>query len=295
MGAGGELERGLTLWGEGVIVVSRCCSFHKTMPKSMIKQLPLQEYAALLCETVERYNYPPVTYDFINKCEIRHENMHDVEKCIGNLLYSECLYDVKDGLAKILYWGDKRFTNRAQNFSNMPYSSIKNELMNLIELTKKIKKAKNNNQILSAKKLLLKINKISIPQFTSGVPFASKLLMFLDPEHYPILDSRIAKVYANSFFLPLNDLTFNPKNGSIQIIKSNNADVYGEWAYWCQRIAKLINGLSEPSYQIRAVDVERALFTLADSLTTEDCIRRVQILAGPKRSWFGLVASIFRI
>ena len=104
--------------------------------------------------------------------------------------------------------------------------------------------------------------------------------MFLDPVNYPVLDTKIAKAYAKKrSFSPLENLTFND---SIPIDNEKNKDAYDHWACWCREIAKVVNKSSEsPCNHFRAVDVERALFTLISSKET-DKIRARALLAGPE-------------
>ena len=266
--------------------------------KAMIKQLSRKKYAALLCETVEKYPYPTVTYDFVKGKEICHGSMYGVEKCIHDLLYSACLSDIKDGLSQILYWGyynDPRWKNtRANNFNKIPNVNIKHKLKNFKTLARKIKDAKNNNQILPGKELLLKIKAIEIPQFTSGISFASKILMFLDPKNYPILDRKIANKIMNlcfsSCFPPMHGLKFE----SIKI-SSDSARAYETWACWCREIADDVNNILESTRdEIRAVDVERAFFTLANSKDPDAPEKMRMLLVRPKKSWFRLIVDMFR-
>ena len=112
------------------------------------------------------------------------------------------------------------------------------------------------------------------------MPFISKILMFLDPVNYPVLDTKIAKAYAKErSFSPLENLIFT--KSSIPIDNEKNKDAYNHWACWCREIARVVNKSPEsPCNRFRAVDVERALFTLISSKET-DKIRARALLAGP--------------
>ena len=59
------------------------------------------------------------------------------------------------------------------------------------------------------------------------ISFASKILMFLDPTRFPVLDLKIARAFANGGFPPLAGLRFGP--GGIPITR-RNAHAYGDWA-----------------------------------------------------------------
>ena len=69
------------------------------------RDLPLQQYAALLCEAIRAYDFPAVAYDFTEGKELDHDSMLPVEQYIGTLLRSKDLSAVKDGLSNVLYWG----------------------------------------------------------------------------------------------------------------------------------------------------------------------------------------------
>jgi len=96
--------------------------------------------------------------------------------------------------------------------------------------------------------------------------FATKILMFLDPENCPVLDLKIAKAYANlEDFAPLKELVvyYYKKKETIIPITQENSDYYERWACWCRCVSALVNKTPEsPCRELRAVDVERALFML---------------------------------
>ena len=127
----------------------------------------------------------------------------------------------------------------------------------------------------SATDRLRALKRLKLPQF-SQMSFTTKILMFLDPNSYPVLDLKLAKAYAQrGGFPPLQDLTVHM---SIPITV-NNGTCYGQWAYWCRSIAARVNGApGSPCRDLRAVDVERALFVLADSGRMGEAL---SLLAGP--------------
>ena len=102
--------------------------------------------------------------------------------------------------------------------------------------------------------------------------FVTKIIMFLNPDSHPVLDMKIAEYFSQtSEFPPLKDLVFRKRadfgqeaDTQIRITKKNEC-VYKEWASWCRHIAVSVNAASDSSgNSIRAVDVERAVFALAD-------------------------------
>ena len=254
--------------------------YNPTTSKIMQK-LPLKQYAALLCETIGRYDFPPVTYDFAKNEEIRHSGMRAVEKDIHDLLCSGDTQKVKDGLSNVLYWGhaNNKFlqTSSLNNFRGAPDAELKRKLDRFGRLARELA----GSSIVPSAGSLLKIKELGIPQF-GRVSFASKILMFLDPARYPVLDTMIANKVVNLCF----SLCFPPLQGlkfeSIKI-SPDSARAYDTWACWCREIARVVNNTPEsPCLDVRAVDVERALFALADLKNIDEAKKAHALLAGPE-------------
>ena len=290
-----------------------------------MQKLPLKQYAALLCETVRDYDFPPVTYDFAKDpdCEFEkgkngkdkypfnkaNENPHKdiplsdnsmlcyvkkdilgVEEYIDRLLHSTKQQDVVDGLSNVLYWGYAQQPGRREdriskfrswlcNLKKTNSNEPKGKLDQFKELAEELKGHQPAGEAPSGGSRLLQIKKLELPEF-SQMPFVSKILMFLGPKRYPVLDTKIAKAYANSFFAPLQDLTLY--DTTIPITKSN-ADVYDTWACWCRKIARVVNDSPQsPCNHFRAVDVERALFTLAGLKNIDEAKKACALLKGPE-------------
>ena len=221
--------------------------------------LPLKQYAALLCDAIEDYDFPAVTYDFTEEKPIHHDSMLAVEQYIGTLLRSKDFSAVKDGLSNVLYWGYARQPIRDFRVSDFRKTIPDPEREPKLDQFAQLMRSGRSDLFQSIKKLQLR-------QF-SQISFVSKILMFLDPTRYPVLDLKIAKAFAKSSFLPLQNLTF-ATNGIP--ITERNATAYDAWACWCREIATVVNGAPvSPCCGVRAVDVERALFTLADSQATD--------------------------
>lgn len=226
-------------------------------------RLSLTEYSALLCKTVQAYSFPAVTFDFVNNRECRHrdmrgiDDMRGVEKHVHELLCSADPGDVRDGLSNVLYWG----WAQARGLQRVRVAAFRgglpaadDRLTGFTELVRSMPQ--------SAAERLLALKDLALPQFTQ-MSFTTKILMFLDPNGYPVLDLKLARAYGQQDgFPPLQDLTVRT---SIPITASNGT-CYEQWAYWCRSIAARVNGASgSPCRGLRAVDVERALFVLADS------------------------------
>ena len=232
------------------------------------RDLPLQQYAALLCEAIRDYDFPAVTYDFTEEKPLHHDSMLAVEQYIGTLLRSTDFSAVKDGLSNVLYWGYAQQPGRGD-------FKVRDFRKTIPEPEREPKLDKFAQLMRSGQADLSNIKKLQLRQF-SQISFVSKILMFLDPTRCPVLDLKIANAFAKSSFLPLQNLTF--AKGGIRITE-RNATAYDTWACWCRDIATVVNEAPvSPCRGVRAVDVERALFTLVDSQATD---KARMLLDGP--------------
>ncbi len=237
---------------------------------------PRREYAALLREAVEGYDYPRVVYDFRTESETCCEDMLGVEECIGALLRSRAPERIRDGLSNVLFWGYARQPRRrdakVRDFRGAtPVGDPRlGQFAELVgAMGERPRPEAGGSELLGLKRLRLR-------QF-GQMSFATKILMFLDPR-FPVLDLKVAKAFASGGFAPLSDLRFD--KGGIRITRSNMM-AYQCWARWCQEIARLTNEEPpSPRRGLRAVDVERALFTIADRPDRRDRARR--LLDGPE-------------
>ena len=223
-----------------------------------------------MCEAIRDYDFPAVTYDFTEEKELHHDSMLAVEQYIGALLRSKDLSAVKDGLSNVLYWGYAQQPGR-RDFKVSDFRKT-------IPDPERYPKLDQFAQLIrSGRPDLVNIKKRQLCQF-SQISFVSKILMVLDPTRYPVLDLKIANAFAKSSFLPLQNLTF--AKGGIRITE-RNATAYDTWACWCRDIATVVNEAPvSPCRGVRAVDVERALFTLADSQATDKARVLLDGLAG---------------
>ena len=232
--------------------------------------MSLTDYSALLCKTVQAYSFPAVTFDFVDKCECRHSDMRGVEKRVRELLCSSDPCAVRDGLSNVLYWG----WAQAPGLQDFKVAAVRKKLQpgdrRLAGFGKLVRSMPE-----SAIDRLRALKSLKLPQF-SQMSFTTKILMFLDPNSYPVLDLKLAKAYAQQgAFPPLQGLKFA---NSIPITVKNGT-CYERWAHWCRSIAARVNSApGSPCRGLRAVDVERALFMLADSGRMHEA---QLLLAGP--------------
>ena len=104
----------------------------------------LDDYAALLCEALGLYSFPPVTFDFgcrrerlhRSSVEVRsHEAMRDVEQCVGELLRSRDpgspARNPRESSSRSA--SDSRSGDRARARGLMPPVRAMNRWMDLVE------------------------------------------------------------------------------------------------------------------------------------------------------------------
>ena len=237
-------------------------------------RLSRREFAALLREAVDGYDYPKVVYDFREARESDCSDMLRVEERIGSQLRSPEPDGIRDGLSNVLYWGYARQPRRrdakVRDFRDATHAGDP-RLQRFAELVRSMGERPLPG---AAGPALLDIKRLTLRQF-GQMSFVTKILMFLDPG-FPVLDLKVARAFANGAFAPLADLRFD-KSG-IRITQ-NNVRVYECWTRWCREIAELANAEPPaPRRALRAVDVERALFTLAD----QPHLAARKLLAGPE-------------
>ncbi len=237
-------------------------------------RLPRRQYVSLLREAVESYDYPTVVYDFQTGSEIRHTDMAAVEEYIRAVLRSPDPGRVRDGLSNVLYWGYARQPGRrdarVRDFRDVvPYDDPR--LARFADLVRSLGEPPLPT---AAGPVLLQMKRLTLRQF-GQMSLVTKILMFLDPR-FPVLDMKVARAFANGGFAPLAELRFD--RGGIRLT-GNNVRAYERWARSCRGIAGLADD-EPPAHRrgLRAVDVERALFALAD----QPRLAARRLLAGPE-------------
>lgn len=246
----------------------------------MAEQYSMEEYAQVLCAAVEAYNYPAVTYNFergVNTCtdkerKMCHPSMCEVEGIIKSQLLSKDIEKVKDGLSNVLYWGMYRMGVRDTRVCKFRKGVTTHQLNRFKDVVDSL-----TGTGLAAIRGRVNNAEDNLPQFTQ-MPFVSKIRMFLDPENYPVLDKKIATFAKSPCFPPLQNLSWGESETTIRI-SGPNERVYGKWAKWCRDVAGQVNSYSDSHFKdLRAVDVERAIFQLSQSDESEAW----WLLQGPK-------------
>ncbi|BBB66551.1 hypothetical protein UNDYM_2298 [Undibacterium sp. YM2] len=191
--------------------------------------------------SIDGYSFPPVYFDFSKNTEVLVASISDVEKYIKNLLISDNLQDIENGLANVVFWGNANAgyqVHRAMQFKNR---------ITAVQLQK-------FQTLVSCGKVpsLQDIAKLKMPQF-SGISFISKIIAFLDPVNYCVLDlltSRLSDSKQSNALSRLKSTT------TIAITKNNSLCYYS----WCQECISISNQYFGGNY--RAVDIERGFFDL---------------------------------
>ena len=194
-----------------------------------------------LAASIQEYAFPAVYFDFHRNIQVNAGNMQALEAVILGMLRSPQTQQIKNGLANVIYWGNANAgyqMARVNQFRNGVTDAHLGQFQGLVD----------NGNIPT----LHDIARIGMPQF-SGVSFISKIIMFLNPAQYCVLDlllSRLGRVQGNK---ALHNLVVNTQVR----VTVNNSNVYYQWCQECQDIS---NQYYAGRY--RVVDVERGFFNL---------------------------------
>ena len=194
-----------------------------------------------LQQSILGYSFPAIYYDFASNVEEKAKDMQDLEAIILKMLISPEQQQVKYGLANIIYWGnanaDYKKYRTCQFYNNVTAAQLQ----------------KFQSTVVNQKMFDLRaIKKIGMPQY-SGISFISKILMFLDPQQYCVLDRQIAKLANHSGTKAIHNLKINTQLP----VTIHNCKIYDQWCNECQKISNQYY-----SGKYRVVDIERGFFEL---------------------------------
>jgi hypothetical protein len=222
--------------------------------------MPLsQTQQSALVDAMRRYDFPCVTYDFVNRREKTHDSMKGVEMEIRGQLLADRADGVRAGLANVLYWGYARIGYRDRRVKQFQEQVTDQQLVEARSLFRRLRGPG-----------VCDIKRVGLPQF-SGLSFVSKVRMFLDPCNYVVLDQKLVKLRDQTIRTIFCDVTFPRWATSIPINKPNE-EVYERWCQLCRRIAS--EYLQMSGY--RAVDVERGIFQM---VAGNNALRAAEIVA----------------
>jgi len=194
--------------------------------------------------SLQGYAFPAVYFNFLNNEEVNAEHMAALEVVIRQMLLAPQQQQAKFGLANVIYWGNANAgyqMYRVDRFRNKVTPDQLAQFQNLVE----------NGTIPT----LREIRDIRMPQF-SGISFISKIIAFLDPVNYCVLDLLLSRLGENQGNKALHHLVVNTQIR----VNARNSEAYLLWCQECQAINSLYY---EGRY--RAVDVERGFFNLIKS------------------------------
>ncbi|HGW5373333.1 TPA: hypothetical protein ACNIJL_002321 [Pseudomonas aeruginosa] len=195
-----------------------------------------------LRSAINAYGFPPTHYDFNAMTPVYSTNMTGVEKAIQTMLLSSSPAVVKQGLANVLYWGYAQIgfgPNRLHRFWNIVTATQIAQFQALI-LTHSVPS-------------LRQLRAIGMPEF-SGISFLSKVLMFLDPVNYCVLDLQLAGIRITP---PTRSLHRLVVHGTTIGATFHNQNIYNAWCADCANINHLYYGGA-----YRVADIERGFFQL---------------------------------
>lgn len=198
----------------------------------------------LLEIAIKTYGFPNVYYDFKNNQKINANNMTDVETEIKSMLTSSVVEETKYGLANVLFWGYAQIGYRDKRVARFINGVTKDQITGF-------QKMLLNKNIPT----LNQIKNLKMPEY-SGISFISKILTFLDPVNYCVLDKQLAKLADGTGDCAL----YNLRYGTQIMVTDHNQKIYDAWRTECRVISKdYFNG------KYRVVDVERGFFQLIQS------------------------------
>ena len=206
----------------------------------------MQQQINILQTAINGYNFPAVYFNFASNVATNAGNMLALESVISKMLRSSQKQQVKHGLANIIYWGNsskKRVSCRDFRVNRFLNKVTDSKLQRFKDMVA-------NGETPT----LRQIKDIKMPEY-SGVSFISKIVTFLDPAKYCVLDFRIAELRNHSGKKAIDNLKIN----KTQIkVTTNNCKQYDQWCKECQ----MINEEYYDDEQYRAVDIERGFFHL---------------------------------
>jgi len=194
-----------------------------------------------LNNAIINYNYQPI-YSFGNGMgPVNAGNIRNLEIIIDNLLRSNNVIDVQNGLASIVYWGNNTagYVNYRTNTFN--HNITQQHIQQFMALL-----------VGPNMPTLEDILNIGMPTF-SRISFISKILAFLDPDNHAVLDLRISTALHDVDGRGLNGIKYKT---AIRVTAHNSARYYA-WIQECVDISTTYFG-----GRYRAVDVERGFFNL---------------------------------
>jgi len=187
------------------------------------------------------YKFPKVYFDFVRSVAVDARDMSIVEESIRMMLTDRSGEGIRNGLANVLYWGYAQIGYRESRVRRFRERVSPEQLTRFGTLLDAYG-VPSPSQVASLK----------MPEY-SGISFISKILMFLDPHRYCVLDRQLATLGNGHGNRALDQLTVRTQIP----VTSGNEQAYDLWRSECAAI-----GNRYFSDRYRVADVERGFFQL---------------------------------
>lgn len=194
-----------------------------------------------LKRAIDDYAFPPTYFDFGANKPVHRPNMLAVETEIRTMLVSPAPDVVKNGLANVLYWGYARMGYGPTRVNRFRDKATHDQIVKFQELLRSREPP-----------TLRQIKNLKMPEY-SGISFISKVLMFIDPTNYCVLDLTLARLGLGPGAKAIHRLVYTTTIAT----SKHNQGVYDDWRREC---ADISNAYFDGAY--RVVDVERGFFHL---------------------------------
>lgn len=199
---------------------------------------------SVLDMAMSSYAFPAVYCDFGAETQIVASTMFACEAAIRSQLVSPNPLNTKDGLANVIYWGNATAGYRDHRVAEFRAAVTSLQIAGFQAMV-----------VGGGVPTLRQVKDLKMKGF-SGISFISKVLMFLDPARYCVLDLQLTSLRTPVGHGAVNRLTF----GTQIAITANNSAAYNAWRAECIEISTSYFG-----GRYRAVDVERGFFNLIQS------------------------------
>lgn len=204
--------------------------------------MPLtQRQVVVLEESIVNYSFPTIYFDFVKNLRVDAGSMIALEGVVSKMLLSPIQQQVLYGLANVIYWG----------YANAGYQRYRVD--KFLGDVRACQVERFQFMVASGRiPSLQQIKDLGMPHY-SGVSFISKILAFLDPAKFCVLDLLLARLGNVPGVKAINRL-----KSTTQIrVTASNSDAYQKWCDECQAISgRYYSG------KYRVVDIERGFFNL---------------------------------
>jgi hypothetical protein len=188
-------------------------------------------------QAIAAYAFPAVYFDFGSNTEVRTKDMRALETAIRQMLVSANGNDSRDGLANVIYWGWAQKPGIRDVRVHRFLDGVTHEQIDRFRFL----------AATGSVPTLANLRAINMPQF-SGVSFISKILAFLDPARYCVLDRGLMKLAS----VPGRALHQLSVPGTQIPVTPRNERAYDAWRVECSEISAQYF-----ASRYRVVDVER--------------------------------------